>query len=306
MAVTSQAIPAAELASRAAEYPVWLTRNLAEIAYKQAAANFVSNPTGTLAAGDASAAGFDRRKLTQRHKHLLWKGNAAGTAWYAVIDLGTDLHWTDAVVLGPDHNLAGKNLTVEADSTTPAVPWVGATEIFASAAIVAGVNLRLHAATMYKARYWRVTLSGASFTPEATSLWLSKAIQFPVAPLLSSSTPNSYDGDAIEVETKGGIVYRYAKRGALMRREIAFNIPQHHEGTFYSDAGYGLDDAFKNANALNGGLANFWYVDQPTAAPNSAKLMRLAEPKYRPVLKRRGSSDNGLSSIAFELAEVGS
>lgn len=306
MSVTTDTITAAELADRAAEYPCLIGRNLLEIAYKQDATQLVTNEVGDLATGDASATGFDRRRLTQRYKHRLWKGNSTGTAWYIVIDTGTDLQWTDALVVGPDHNLSGVDITVEADSTTPAVPWTGATSVF-SETLAADSNVFLHASTMYKARYWRITLSSVStFTPEATSFWLGKAIQFPVAPLLASGTPNSYRGSAIEHRTAGGIPTRYVEHGALMERSLSFLVDQHHEGTFFSDSERGFDDFFKNANALNGGHAHFWYVDEPTADPGgTAKLVRLGSPSYRPMLRRRGSGDSGLTAISLELQEVG-
>lgn len=302
MAVTSQAIPAAELADRAADCPVVIGRSLLEIAYKQAAAQLVSNESGAISDGDSSATGFDRRRLTQRYKHRLWKGDGAGNPWYIAIDTGTDLQWTDALVIGPGHNLAGLNIRVEADSTTPSGdPW--GTEIF-DETIVAGTNVFLHAATMYKARYWRISIVGAS-TPEATSFWLGKAVQFPTRPLFQSSAPTSRVGEAIEVRTQGGIPSRYVIAGALLQRNLTWMIDQNYAGGFFSDTD-GLDDFFENANALYGGNANFWYVDEPTTSPSSsAALVRLESASHKPVLRRGGTSGAGATFLSWDILEVG-
>ena len=299
MSVTTQAIPAADLTARAADSPLVIGRNLLQIAYLQAITQLVTNEVGNLATGDASASGFDRRKLTQRFKHVLWKGNSPGNPWYVVIDTGTDEQWTDALVIGPGHNLTGLTAVVEADSTTPSGdPW-GTTVL--SGTIVAGMNVLLHASLMTKARYWRISIDGAS-TPEATSFWLGKAVQFPTWPLLSSDAPNSFRGAASEVETKSGIPYRYVEHGALIERSLAWKVDEHNEGTFL---GTDLEDFFTNSNALNGGHSNFVYVDKPNSAPNSGFICRLTEPTYRPVLRKRGSGDAGFSTFGMRIKEVG-
>ena len=305
MAVTSQAIPAAELVDRAADCPVVIGRNLVEIAYKQAAAQLLTNEVGNVATGDHSLAGYDRRRLTQRFKHRLWKGDSSGTVWYVVVDVGTDEQWTDALVIGPGHNLAGLTVTVEADSTTPSGdPW-GTTILSGTIGASTVATVLLHASTMYKARYWRISIDGGTFTPEATSFWLGKAIQFPTKPLFSSSPPNTYAGGAIEHVTTGGIPYRYITQGALRERDLAWMIDQNHAGSFFSNADYGLDDFFVNDNALYGGNQNFWYVDEPTTAPNSALLVRLGSARHRPMLKRGGSGDAGATLINWQILEVG-
>lgn len=317
MAVTTQVIPAAELVSRAADAPLIVANNLLQAAYKLGAANLVTNKLGTIAAGDLSASTFDRRKLTQRFKHKLWKGNSSGTAWYIVIDTGGVANadeWVDSVIVGPGHNLAGVNMTVKADSaaTPPDAAWAAATTVFASAALAAGVNVRLHATVMTKARWWRIDLtSGGAFTPEATSFWLGKAMQFPEPPLLVSDAPNSYVADFIEVETAGGIPYRYKKHGALVEREVAWLIKEHHKGNFFGPAtaavGIDLDTVFRNVAYLDGGMRNFWWVDEPTTAPStSAILARMLEAKFMPKLKRRDASAvTGLSAFATAFKEIG-
>lgn len=283
MAVTSSALPATELAKRAADKPLVIGRNLIEIAHGLGAASLVTNTTGTLAAGDQSAAGFDRRALTLRLRNALWKANAAGTAWYVVIDQGTTEEWVDALVID-QHNLDGVTVTVEADSTTPgAGAWAGATTVFTFAQVGTGLIFKLHATTKYKARYWRITLSkGSAFTPQAASIWLGKAVQF-LHKSRRPFTPAPVGGANIVEHVSGsGVRTAYVESNSLQRRPgQQWDIAGRYKTSPSTDPEiflYDLVDFWTHARSLNGGANAFWFCDDPTSAPTSAKLVYSPDP----------------------------
>lgn len=281
MAVTSQAIPATDLTKRTANKPCIVGLNLLEVAHGLAAAQLVTNTTGTLGAGDLSATGFDRKDLTLRFSHKLWKGNAAGTAWYIVIDQGATEEWVDTLVI-ENHNFDTKDIKVEADSTTPSGdPW--GTTIFAFTQSGSALIFKLHASTMYKSRYWRIKVSGSSFTPQCSQIWLGKAVQF----LHKSNRPYSPTAvsaaEVITKKTKGGHRYAYIAGPALEERTQTFQIA----GT-YKKVSPATDpellisaivDFWKNQRILRGGVNPFWYCENPTLDPTDAKLLYPVDPK---------------------------
>lgn len=271
MAASSQAIPAVDLTRRAAEKPLLVGRNLLDIAYRQAVAQLVYNQTGTLAAGDLSPADFPIRRLQNRIRNGLWKGTA-GTDHYLVLDTGTELEWADALVID-GHNWGGKTVTVEADSTTPAVPWTGATTVV-NALAVSGTSLvlNLQAANMYQARYWRIHISGTSFTPQAKQVWIGKALQLSAKSDRDWAPPAAGAAEMARARTMGGHAYTYDFTGPLEQREQTFSIAEawsETEGTVIGD----LVELWNAANGLDGGTRPFYYCEDPTSEPEKARLL---------------------------------
>lgn len=283
MPLTSQPIPSTDLTKRTANKPCIVGLNLLEIAYGLGATQLVANTTGTLAAGDSSAAGFERKDLTLRFSHKLWKSNAAGTAWYIVIDQGPTTEWVDTLVI-ENHNFDTKDIKVEADDTTPSGdPW--GTTVFSFTQSGSALIFKLHASTMYKARYWRIKVSGTSFTPQASQIWLGKAVQFlhksnrPYQPIAVGSA------EATVKTTRGGHRYAYSSGPMLEERTQTWQI-----AGVYKRTGATTDpelllsaivDLWTSSRGLKGGIAPFWYCENPTADPTNAKLVYPVEPRLQ-------------------------
>lgn len=297
MAATSTAIPAADLAARALDAPALMALNVCQVAYDAAAANFVTNQTGTLAAGDTSATGLGRERLVKRHRHLKWNG-ASGTTHFVILDLGSIVHDCDTLAI-EGHNLDGATITVEADDATLPTEGTAAwgTQVFNFVQSGNGTIYLLHATTMYRARYWRIKIvAAAAFVPQATQVWIGKSLQIPARALIDSDLPSVAGGAFIEHETKGRVVYRYRNHGSLIARAVSFLIAQAFTSTFFID----LATFMTGANHLDGGMRSFWWCDEPTTAPGSALFVNLSEPMHRP--RSRGPA----TSFSLEWKEVGS
>jgi len=266
------------------------------VAFDTTAATFVTNTTGTLAAGDTSATGFDRGRAVKRHRHLGWKSTSS-TTHYIALDLGSIVHDCDTIAI-EGHNLDTAVITVEADDSVTPTAGAGAwgTQVFSWVQSGNGNIYRLHATTMYRARYWRIKIVKAAYVPEAKQIWIGKSLQIPKPALIDSSLPSAAGGSFIEQETKGGIVYRYKNHGSLKARAVQFLIPQVYTSTFFTD----LATFQSGANHLDGGRRNFWWCDQPTTAPESALFVRLQEPEHNP--RSRGMA----TTFGLEWKEVGS
>lgn len=282
MAITSTAIPAGDLTNRAANKPLVVGRNVLEKAYGIAPANLVANTAGTIGGGDASDAAYGRRFLTNRQPGHLWKFGSSVTDLFLVMDLGAaDASKDVDTFIVQGHNWDTCTITVEADNTAPAgVAWggTGSTTVFSIAPVSGNALIvRLHATTMYKARYWRIRIQrGTGFVAQAAQVWLGKAIQFPVKSRYDWSPPEASASEVLVKKTKGGIRHAYRMSGSLQRRSQTFEIGDVPTGTFLTD----LKDFWDNADALAGGGRCFWYVEDPTASPGVAKFVYSIEPRF--------------------------
>ena len=301
MSATSQAIPAVDLTNRANDYPAAIARNALEMAYKIAAANLVTNAAGDLATADNSATGFDRQYLVDRFlDNTLWKVAAANTAEYIVLDTGASdgSDWVDTLIVY-GHNWAGQTLEVKADNSAPPVgdSWTGATTIWTGTVPTGTLYLALQAATEYKARYFRLKISGSSTVWQASQVWLGKAIQFPSAPLLPSAPRTARAGGGIVKVSEGGVRTVYPTQASLLRRSLQFLFAQAYTSQFFTD----LLDLFENANALDGGTAPFWWLDTPNSdASGNAKFVFLDAPEFAPAAKA-----DQATALALTITEQG-
>lgn len=278
MAATATAIPSADLVYRAANKPLVVGRNVLEKAYGVAVANLVANVSGTLAAGDASDATYHRRFLTSRDPSQLWKFGSSVTDLYLVMDTGAvDGSKDTDVLIVQGHNWDTCTITVEASDTTPAVPWVGATTVFSHVVSGSGLVFQLHATTMHKARYWRIRIQRAgAFVAQASQVWLGKAIQFPVKSMYDWTPPEASIASFTFRTTKGGRRHAVRNHGSLSRRPQVFEIGDVSTGTFLTAA----KDFWDNADSLYGGGRCFWYCEDPTASPSSAKFVYSVDPRF--------------------------
>lgn len=276
MAVTTTAISATDLAKRALDKPCVVGRNELERAYQAAAANLVANTGGTLAGGDASAASPNGRDvLTRRFRHLLWKFGSSVATTYICIDTGSTLYDVDTFI-ADTHNWNGYSIKVEADSTTPSGdPW--GTTIFSYTSSGTS-DVKLHASSSYKARYWRIKISGGAgaFIAQAAGIYLGKAVQF----LNKSENPYpsviSGHGIVDRKTTGGGVSYGYKVSGKLQARKQRFLIPGTYKYTAALDAELFIEnfrDFWDNSNSLDGGVKPFWWIEDPTTSPTTAKLV---------------------------------
>lgn len=287
MAIVTTPISNTDIAKRALDKPCVVGRNELERAYQAAAANLIANTTGTVAGGDASAAFPNGRDvLTMRFRHRLWKFGSSVATTYIVIDTGATLLDVDTLIIDT-HNLSGYTITVEADSTTPAVPWVGATTVFTFVAGSANI-VKFHAASSFKARYWRITISGGAgaFVAQAAGIYLGKAIQF----LNKSDNPYpaviSGHGVVDRKMTGGGVSYAYKIAGKLQVRKQNFVFPGIYKYTAVSDPEIFIEnfrDFFDNSNSIDGGFKAFWWVEDPATSPSTAKLVFFETPEFPPV-----------------------
>lgn len=275
MAITTTAIPATDLSKRALDKPCVVGRNVVDIAYTNGTSNVVANATGTLAAGDSSAAApYGINRLSDRLLHINWKYGSAAATVYICIDQSATTVDVDTLIIANGHNLSGASIKVEADSTTPSGdPW-GTTLWSFTAGSTAEV--RLQAANMYKARYWRVKISGGATAWQIPDLWLGKAVQF----LNKSEHPYaswaSGKGGVIRQTTGGGVSYGYKTSSQTQARKQTFKVPGVYKYTAVSDPELFLSnyyDFWTNTNAVDGGTKPFWYIEDPTTSPGSAKLV---------------------------------
>src|SRR5579859_3315510 len=301
VAATSQALPGADTTNRAANKPVVVGRNALELLNAGAISNLVSSTVGTLAAGDGSAAGHDRKYLIDRFKHTFWLAGSTSTDWYIAADLGTTPQWWDVVILSGLIVPTGTTLTVEGDTTnTPAVPWTGASVILNAVALPvvpagqsSAIFVNFQAANQWQSRYVRLHLNNAlAFAPQIGECWLGNSVQFPVKRDYGSASVNAQEGGGVETETGTGILADYGIRGSRYRGKLNFNIPDSDLGTFLQT---NMKDWFRNMNSLDGGRRCFWYVEDPTANPTGAIFVKLKNKVFDPLedspLKTKFSMD---------------
>ncbi len=276
MAVTTEAISAADLAYRAADKPLVVGRNALEIAH--ASGSLRANVGGLVAGADASDATYGVEFLQDRFLHVPWKFGSSVTDEYIVIDTGSadgsglvDALWMDGAA-----SMAGRTITVETLDTTPATPWVGATEVFSFVMPAGGNVLQLHATTRHAARYWRIRINGGAGIFQANEIFLGRAVQFPVKSRYDWTPPQAKVGGVTEVRSeKGGI--RYANRNApsLQERQQKFQIGDIPTGNFLA----AFSSFWEDSDQIDAGSKPFVYCEDPTTSPNDAILVYSNETK---------------------------
>lgn len=274
MAVTTEAIPAQELTYRAADKPLVVGRHAIEVAH--AAGSVRANTAGTVAAADASDATFGVKFLQDRFLHVPWKFGSSVTDLYIVIDTGIadGSGLIDALFIQGAASWAGRPITVEADSTTPAVPWTGATTVFSFVMPVGGTTLKLHATTRYAARYWRIRINGAAGTFQANEILLGRAVQFQAKANYDVDPPEATTGNVIEHRSqKGGVRYGYRSAPSLQERLLEFTVNGRPTSTTPTAFLPDFKKFWQDSDQIHGGSKPFVYCEDPTSAPDAALLV---------------------------------
>ena len=290
MSVTTTSIPATDLAKRGKDCPLVVGRNILDLAYTNGTANLVANTAGTIAGGDASAAspnGID--VLQQRFRHKLWKFGSAQTAVYICIDMGSTLYDADTLVIADNNlNANGASVKVEADSTTPSGdPW--GTAIWPTFVVGAGNVFSLQAANKYQARFWRIKISAAgAFVPQASGIFLGKAVQFLNKSDRAYTPPNASIGGTVLHSAGAGVGFISRTSASLEARVQKFTIagratPRAGQASPVSDPEIflsNIEDFWKSSASLNGGARPFWYCEDPTTNPTGAKMIYPVSTKF--------------------------
>lgn len=282
MAYAAADITAAEITGSAADAPLLVGTSVVESAKSNAGFELRWNADGNFATADATETANPVTRSYDRHWHADTRPNSSGTERWLLFKSGTAINFNEfdaAVIMG--HNLGANTATLslqvsddpdvgtngtEIATWTPSAPTGNNESRLVSVDLDDAANSNPQAFTAVQYIGVKITAAGG-FVPQIGEVWLGKRRQMYKRPRMGYN-PDASASRTVTATSLTGVKTRYTKSrsGQVLSAQFV---------TDTAVAASVVTDLWADTNQ---GTKPFVWIEEPTTAPATARIMLLDSP----------------------------